>query len=107
LGQTPFPENAALRIVLPTPTQAKPVFTLPMPGQLHGIRCFTFIVPGIAFTMFFGKHIPRAASEVTFMPSAEGMICISDQIYRECWDPFAAVLATAEPKGYLKSLRKP
>lgn len=107
LGLTPFPENAALRVILPTPTRAKLVLTLPVPGRLDGIRCFTFIIPGIAFTMFFGKHIPSATSEVTFMPSAERMICISDQIYRECWEPFATALGTAEPKGYLKSLQKP
>ncbi len=107
LGLTPFPKDAALRVILPTPALARLVATLPMPDRLDGIRSYTFLIPGIAFTMILGKHMPSSMREVAFIPSPNRIICISDQIHQKWLEGVAAVIRAAEPKGYLKSLQRP
>jgi hypothetical protein len=107
LGRTPFPKDAALRVILPTPALARLIATLPMPDRVDGVRSYKVFIPGIAFTMILGKHIPNSISEVAFMPSPNRIICISDQIHRNWLEGVTAVIGAAEPKGYLKTLRGP
>jgi hypothetical protein len=102
LNEEPFPQNAALRIFLASPTAAKLLALLPMPHRVNGMRCFTFLIPGIAFTFILANHIPEELKRLVFSPSLERMIAISDEMYGAWIKALGKKLQSVEPKGYLK-----
>jgi hypothetical protein len=105
LGNAEFPENAALRVILGiAPRKEVLVASLPVPERWHGVRSFTFVIPGVIFTMMLGRHIPPDALKMAFMPSPERIICVSDAMYLNWLKAAQKVVTAAKPKGSLKSL---
>jgi hypothetical protein len=76
----------------------------PQPDRIGGMRSYTFLMPGMMFTLILAKHIPDNLKRVTLKPSAENVIGISDEMYRTCMRAIAGPLRSARPKGYLRDL---
>ncbi len=103
MGETGFPKDIALRVILPTPKGAKLIAGLPMADHFDGMRAYTFFIPGVTFTTILGSQLPARLRSVTFVPSNDGVIGVSDAIYREWYRGIAGVVYDAEPKGYLSA----
>jgi hypothetical protein len=102
LNQDQFPENAALRVIVCTPTAAKLLAMLPMADRINGMRCYTFLIPGMMLTLILAQHIPAELKRVTLSPSPDNVIGLSDEMYRRWMGAIAGQLKSADPKGYLR-----
>lgn len=106
LGLAPFPECAALRLVISSPAAAKLLAVLPMTDRIGGMRCYTFYIPGMIFTLVLAQHIPVEFKQVTLNGSPDRPIGVSDDVYREAMTQVATALKSAHPKGYLQDFWK-
>jgi hypothetical protein len=102
LGDTGFPPNAALRVIIPTPSVAKLVAIFPMPDRINGLRCHTFLVPGMIFTLLLGQQVPSAFKALTLTPSVDRFVGVSDAMYQQAMRAAAVAVRNSAPKGYLK-----
>jgi hypothetical protein len=102
LGEQPFPDNAALRVVISSPPEAKLLAMLPMSDRIHGMRSHTFLIPGMILTLILAQHIPVELKRLALSPSPDYVIGVSDEMYRAWIRAIAGQVRSVEPKGYLQ-----
>jgi hypothetical protein len=82
-GETPFPQNIALNVILFRPPAAQIIMNPPY--QTTEIPCHTYLfhLPGVLFRLSVGKQIPLAEKTLCFYSSAEHFIVVSDSVAKK------------------------
>lgn len=106
VGEECFPANIVMRVVLTTPQSARSIVLLPLTDRRNGMHGFTFLVPGILFSVILGKHISEQDKLLAFSHPLERIICISDAYHQPYIARIAKTMKDSAPKGDLKNLWK-
>ena len=77
-GETRFPPNIALNVILSRPATAQIIMNPPHETTSTGCHKYLFHVPGILFRLSVGKRIPIAEKALCFYSSAEHFVIVSD-----------------------------
>jgi len=77
-GETAFPQNVALNVILSRPSTA--LIIMNPPYQTTKVLCHTYLfhVPGVLFRLSVGKEIPSPERTLCFYSSAQHFIVVSD-----------------------------
>jgi hypothetical protein len=101
LGDSDFPVDAALRVTLRSPANAELLMRTPYGDRIAGMRCVSFMIPGILFTLFMAQHIPPVLKLLMLAPSADRVIGVSDAMHHKAMQGVAKVMRAATAKGKL------
>jgi hypothetical protein len=79
-GETTFPKNVALNVILSRPAAAQIIMNPPYQTTSTGFHTYLFHVPGVLFRLSVGKQIPTVEKTLCFYSSAEHFIIVSDTV---------------------------
>lgn len=79
-GETPFPQNVALNVILSRPAAAQIIMNPPYETTSEGCHTYLFHVPGVLFRLSVGKQIPTPEKTLCFYSSAEHFLIVSDTV---------------------------
>jgi hypothetical protein len=79
-GETEFPKNVALNVILSRPAAAQIIMNPPYETTCH---TYLFHVPGVLFRLSVGKQIPAPERTLCFYSSAEHFVVVSDTVTRK------------------------
>lgn len=82
-GETAFPRNVALNVILSEPSSAQIMMNPPYLTTEQPCHTFLFHVPGVLFRLSVGNQIPVAEKTLCFYSSTEHFIVVSDTITRK------------------------
>jgi hypothetical protein len=82
-GETAFPQNVALNVILSKPSGAQIMMNPPYLTTEQPCHTFLFHVPGVLFRLSVGNQIPVAEKTLCFYSSAEHFIVVSDTITKK------------------------
>ena len=106
-GETAFPKNVALNVILSRPAAAQIVMNPPYETTSMPCHTYLFHVPGILFRLSVGKQIPSAEKLLCFYSSAEHFIIVSDTITKKILQANAQNFKDAKKtKSFVKAMAK-
>jgi hypothetical protein len=82
-GETAFPQNVALNVILSRPSGAQIVMNPPYLTTEQPCHTFLFHVPGVLFRLSVGNKIPVAEKTLCFCSSREHFIVVSDSVTKK------------------------
>jgi hypothetical protein len=77
-GETAFPQNVALNVILSRPAAAQILMNPPYQTTSTPCHTYLFHVPAVLFRLSVGKQIPLAERALCFCSRAEHFIVVSD-----------------------------
>jgi hypothetical protein len=107
LGETAFPKNVALNVILSRPAAAQIIMNPPYETIPTPCHTYLFHVPGVLFRLSVGKQIPAAEKLLCFYSSSEHFIIVSDTITRKIFHANAQNLRDSKKtKSFAKAMAK-
>jgi hypothetical protein len=82
-GETGFPQNIALNVILSRPAAAQIIMNPPYKTTSTGCHTYLLHVPGILFRLSVGKQIPTPEKTFCFYSSAEHFIIVSETVTKK------------------------
>lgn len=106
-GETAFPQNVALNVILSRPAAAQILMNPPYQTAVIPCHTYLFHVPGLLFRLSVGKEIPLAEKTLCFYSSAEHFIVVSDIVTKKVLHANATNFSEAtKTKSYKKARAK-
>lgn len=82
-GETTFPQNAALNLIVSRPSAAQIIMNPPYQTEKTPCHTYLFHVPGVLFRLSVGKQIPPEEKTLCFYSSTEHFIVVSDSVSKK------------------------
>jgi hypothetical protein len=82
-GETGFPQNIALNVIMSRPAAAQIIMNPPYETTSTGCHTYLFHVPGILFRLSVGKQTPTPEKTLCFYASAEHFVVVSDTVTKK------------------------
>jgi hypothetical protein len=106
-GETAFPQNVALNVILSKPFTAQIVMNPPYLTAEQPCHTFLFHVPGVLFRLSVGNRIPIEEKTLCFYSSVEHFIVVSDTITKKVLHANAKNFSESiKTKSYMKARAK-
>jgi hypothetical protein len=108
IGESEFPENITLSVIVSPPERAQRVFTEPTCGIPEpGWRTYFIHVLGVIFALNVGKQIPSEVKELCVYRNLNHPITVSDDFTSDMQTAFSSMLREArKTKAYFEAKRK-
>jgi hypothetical protein len=82
-GETAFPQNVTLNVILSHPTKAQIIMNPPYETTVTPCHTYLFHVPGVLFGLSVGKQLPAAEKALCFYSTPEHFVVISDTLTKK------------------------
>jgi hypothetical protein len=106
-GETPFPQNLALNVIVSQPGSAQILMNPPYESQVTPCHTYLFHVPGVLFRLSVGKQIPTAERTLCFYRSAQKFVVVSDTVTSKILNANAQGLKESKKtKSFEKAMAK-
>jgi hypothetical protein len=106
-GETGFPKNVALNVILSRPVAAQIIMNPPYETTATACHTYLFHVPGVLFRLSVGKQIPQEEKTLCFYSSAEHFIIVSDTITKKILHANAQNFRDSKKtKSFVKAMAK-
>ena len=106
-GETAFPQNIALNVILSRPSTALIIMNPPYLTTKTPCHTYLFHVPGVLFRLSVGKEIPPPERTLCFYSSAQHFVVVSDTITKKILGANAESLnESTKTKSYQKARAK-
>lgn len=82
-GETAFPQNVALNVILSHPAKAQIIMNPPYEKTVTPCHAYLFHVPGVLFRLSVGKQLPIAEKTLCFYSTPEHFVVMSDTLTKK------------------------
>jgi len=106
-GETGFPQNVALNLILSRPAAAQIIMNPPYETTSTTCHTYLFHVPGILFRLSVGRQIPTEEKILCFYSRPEHFIIVSDTVTKKILRANAQNFKESKKtKSFLKAMAK-
>jgi len=105
-GATPFPEDAAIRVIVSSNPDALGAFYFPCEGRGATDHFYKFAIPGIEFFLFVGKRIPADTRRACSFRSPQRYVYLSPNVDRNTIKMLERLMSSSVASTKVKDLIK-